>query len=182
PGKKLLFMGGEFGQWTEWNHDAELDWPLYRQPEHAALALFVHTLNKLYCDETPLHSDTDAQSFHWLVVDDADNSVFAYERRTKHSVPIIVVLNFTPMPRDGYRIGVKQPGQWREILNSDAAIFGGSDYRSNARLESRSEPFMDFDHSLILDLPPLGAVFLRYDGPAVIEIPDAAHSTEGDAT
>jgi len=172
PGKKLLFMGGEFGQWREWNHDGELDWDLYRQPEHASIALFVHALNKLYRDEPPLHADANPQSFHWLVVDDSDASVFAYERCSKHCAPLIVVLNFTPQPRPAYRIGVRQPGAWTQVLNSDATIFGGSDYGNNGRVESTPEPALDFEHSISLDLPPLGALFLRYDGPEVLEIPD----------
>ncbi|MGE3245653.1 MAG: 1,4-alpha-glucan branching protein GlgB [Beijerinckiaceae bacterium] len=161
PGKKLLFMGGEFGQWREWNHDSELDWNLYGQSEHAALALLVHRLNRLYRDEASLHADNDPASFRWLVVDDEERSVFAYERRTKDRPPIAIVLNMTPMPRYGYRIGVSQPGLWREILNSDAATFGGSNVGNSGSVQSEQVACGGFPQSIELTLPPLGALFLR---------------------
>src|SRR5262249_31104503 len=122
PGKKLLFMGSEIAQKSEWNHDGEVDWPALVGPLHAGVQRLVRDLNRLYRAEPALHQrDARADGFQWLVGDDRANSIFAYLRWGEQSTaPVLVVCNFTPIPRQGYRIGVPRPGRWREIANSDS--------------------------------------------------------------
>lgn len=129
PGKKLLFMGCEFGQWREWNHDQQLDWYLLQYPEHQGVQKLVGDLNRLYREEPALHDQDDvAQGFQWLIGDDASNSVYAWLRWSKAGKPLLVVANFTPVPHPGYRIGVPFAGNWQEVLNSDAGTYAGSNY------------------------------------------------------
>ena len=121
PGKKLLFMGGEFGQEREWSHDRSLDWHLLHQHEHAGLQRLVRDLNRLYQDEPALHQrDCDPAGFHWIEGGDADQSVFSWERRDARGNPAVVVSNFTPVVRHDYCIGMPRGGVWRERLNTDA--------------------------------------------------------------
>ena len=128
PGKKLLFMGGEFGQWTEWNHDEELDWGLFGHKYHDSLRRYVGDWNRLYKTLPALFAnDFKADGFAWIQCDDSQNSVFAFERTDSESEhTAVAVCNFTPVPRENYRIGVSQQGYWQELLNSDAAIYGGT--------------------------------------------------------
>jgi 1,4-alpha-glucan branching enzyme len=128
PGKKLLFMGGEFAQEREWNHDQSLDWHLLDDPMHAGVQSLVRDLNRLYRTEPALHElDCDAAGFEWIDGGDAENSVFVYLRRARSDArSILVACNMTPLVRHSYRIGVPAAGAWREILNTDAEPFGGS--------------------------------------------------------
>ena len=127
PGKKLLFMGQEFAQVREWSEERALDWDLLHRPSHDGVRQFVRDLNRLYRDTPALHArDCEGDGFVWAVVDDADNSVFAWERRAPGEAPVLVVANLTPVVHHGYRVPVSQDGRWREVLNSDADLYGGS--------------------------------------------------------
>ena len=162
PGKKLLFMGCEFGQWREWNHDVELDWYLLRYNEHLGVQNLVRALNHLHRQEPALHQlDGDSAGFHWLIGDDRANSVYAWLRRGKVGPPLLVVHNFTPVPRDDYRIGVPLPGRWQVLLNSDAMEYAGSGAGSHDPLESEEIPEHGEAQSLRLGLPPLGCLILK---------------------
>ena len=164
PGKKLLFMGAEFGQLREWSHDRQLDWRLFDEPGHAGLVALVRDLNTVYRDEPALHAtDAKPEGFEWLVVDDRDNSVFAYVRRSEGARPIAVALNMTPEPRPFYSIGVPQAGFWREVLNTDAACYGGSNTGNLGGAQTRNTPAHGHSQSLELVLPPLSGVVLRLD-------------------
>ena len=164
PGKKLLFMGADFGQLREWSHDRQLDWRLFDEPGHAGLVALVRDLNAVYRDEPALHAtDATPSGFEWLVVDDRDNSVFAYVRRSEGARPIIVALNMTPEPRPFYSIGVPQAGFWREILNTDAACYGGTNTGNLGGAQTREAPAHVHAQSLELVLPPLSAIVLRLD-------------------
>ncbi|NVB77287.1 MAG: 1,4-alpha-glucan branching protein GlgB [Kofleriaceae bacterium] len=162
PGKKLLFMGGEFAQWAEWNHDASLDWHLLGDISHRQIQLLVGELNRLYRSEPAMHElDCDRAGFNWLVVDDAEQSVLVYERIARSGQRVICALNFTPVPRFNYRVGVPHAGLYSEILNTDATDFGGSGHGNLGGLEATVVRAHDRPFSLNLTLPPLGAVFLR---------------------
>ena len=162
PGKKLLFMGCEFGQWREWNHDQQLDWYLLQYPEHQGVQKLVGDLNRLYRDCTALHDQDDvAQGFQWLIGDDATNSVYAWLRWSKDGQPLLVVANFTPVPRQGYRIGVPFAGTWQEVLNSDADTYAGSNYGNGGGVGTEALPSHGQTHSLALNLPPLGVLILK---------------------
>jgi len=162
PGKKLLFMGSELGQWREWNHDSSLDWHLLDEPAHNQLSLLVGELNHLYRSQPALHElDCDPAGFRWLVGDDSLNSVLVYERLAKNGDSILCALNFTPVPRSNYRVGVNTDGIWRELLNTDAAALGGSGHGNLGAVEAAPVRMHGRPFSLTLTLPPLGAVFLR---------------------
>jgi 1,4-alpha-glucan branching enzyme len=162
PGKKLLFMGCEFGQWTEWNHDASLDWHLLEDASHRQIQLLVGELNRLYRTEPALHElDCERAGFHWIAPNDAERSVLVYERIAKNDQRVIVALNFTPVPRFNYRIGVPRAGLWSEILNTDAVELGGSGHGNLGAIEAAPVRSHDRPFSLTVTVPPLGAVFLR---------------------
>ncbi|MFI8372828.1 1,4-alpha-glucan branching protein GlgB [Pseudomonas helleri] len=162
PGKKLLFMGCEFGQWREWNHDQQLDWYLLQYPEHQGVQKLVGDLNRLYRDFAALHDQDDApQGFQWLIGDDATNSVYAWLRWSKDGSPLLVVANFTPVPREGYRIGVPFAGTWHEVLNSDAGLYAGSNYGNGGGVVSDDLPSHGQGCSVALNLPPLGVLVLQ---------------------
>ncbi|AKT37258.1 1,4-alpha-glucan branching protein GlgB [Chondromyces crocatus] len=163
PGKKLLFMGGEFAQWREWNHDVSLDWHLTNEDAHRQIQLLVGELNRAYREEPALHAlDCDARGFQWIDANDADHSVLVYERRgTREEDRIVVALNFTPVPLYNYRIGVPGAGTWEELLNTDATTFGGSGQGNLGAVEAAPVPWQNRDFSLALTLPPLGAVLLK---------------------
>ncbi|MNF36038.1 1,4-alpha-glucan branching enzyme GlgB [compost metagenome] len=162
PGKKLLFMGCEFGQWREWDHDQQLDWYLLRYPEHFAVQALVRELNRRYREEPALYlRDDRAEGFQWLIGDDQRNSVFAWLRHAKGAAPLLVVHNFTPEPRPGYRIGVPQAGLWEVLLNTDDERFTGSNVGSRGALASDAIAAHGEAQSLNLDLPPLGSLILR---------------------
>ncbi|MBZ0230831.1 MAG: 1,4-alpha-glucan branching enzyme, partial [Deltaproteobacteria bacterium] len=162
PGKKLVFMGVEMGQWREWNHDASLDWDLLADGDHARLALTLGELNRLYRDHPALHRhDCDPAGFAWIVAGDAANSIVAYERIDPESdQQLVVVLNFTPVPRHNYRVGVPRGGAWRELLNTDAADLGGSNQGNGGLVEAYPVGAHGRPFSLNLTVPPLGALIL----------------------
>lgn len=162
PGKKLLFMGCEFGQWREWNHDQQLDWYLLQYPEHRGVQKLVSDLNQLYREEPALHEQDDVpQGFQWLIGDDATNSVYAWLRWSKAGKPVLVVANFTPVPREAYRVGVPEAGTWHEIINSDAGVYSGSNYGNGGGVNTDPQPSHGQEVSLALNLPPLGVLILR---------------------
>jgi len=165
-GKKLLFMGGEFGQWDEWYQEKSLDWHLLESPLHRGAQTFVGDLNRLYVREPALHElDCDPNGYEWIDANDSDSSALTYLRKGKDpSQQILVAINFTPVPRQGYRVGVPFPGTWREILNSDAREYGGSGMGNAGRVDAEPIPFHGRPQSVNLRLPPLSLVYLKYEG------------------
>ncbi|WP_321904301.1 1,4-alpha-glucan branching protein GlgB [Paraburkholderia tropica] len=162
PGKKLLFMGGEFGQMAEFDHDGSPHWNLLDDPLHRGVQALVRDLNRLYADEPALHVlDTEPGGFEWLVSDDSENSVLAWRRVDGAGNEIVVVCNFTPVPRHGYRIGMPQPGQWEEALNSDAEVYGGANIGNGGLVSTEPVPSHGRPQSAALVLPPLGTLILR---------------------
>ena len=163
PGKKLLFMGSEFGQNREWSHDDDLEWSLLQFDEHQGLLQLVRELNSTYRREASLHAgDCDAAGFEWIDCDDAEQSVVSFYRRVPgHSEAVIAVCNFTPVTRENYRLGVFDAGNYREILNTDAASFGGSNILNDASLPSAPIAAMNKPHSIEMRLPPLATVYLQ---------------------
>ncbi|MFP5348462.1 MAG: 1,4-alpha-glucan branching protein GlgB [Gammaproteobacteria bacterium] len=160
PGKKLIFMGGEFGQGQEWSHERSLDWHLLDDPRHAGVKRWVRDLNTLYRGEPALHAqDTDPAGFAWVDFHDQAQSVVSYLRRGGDRT-VLVVANFTPVPRHNYRIGVPQGGFWRELANSDAALYGGSGLGNWGGAEATPIPEHGHYHSLTLTLPPLALLIL----------------------
>ncbi|VEF11343.1 glycogen branching enzyme [Pseudomonas fluorescens] len=165
PGKKLLFMGCEFGQWREWNHDQQLDWYLLQYSEHKGVQKLIGDLNRLYREEPALHDQDDApQGFQWLIGDDAINSVYAWLRWSKEGKPVLVVANFTPVPRQAYRVGVPFSGRWTELLNSDADTYAGSNYGNGGGAFTEEVPSHGQPLSLELNLPPLAVLILKPEG------------------
>jgi 1,4-alpha-glucan branching enzyme len=163
PGAKLLFMGAELGQWQEWSHARALDWGLLEEAEHRGLHTLVGDLNRLYRDEPSLHRlSFDEHGFEWIDCHDATQSVISYLRKDeRNGESTIVILNFTPLPRRGYRIGLPSSGNYRELLNSDSAYYSGSNSGNPPNLHSTDQPWMGRPHSLLLDLPPLGGLILK---------------------
>jgi 1,4-alpha-glucan branching enzyme len=160
PGKKLLFMGDELGVWGEWNHESQLDWPLAGHPAHDGIARWVADLNGAYRSHPALHvGDCEPWGFRWIVGDDRDASVLVYARLGHASDrPVVVVANFTPVVRDGYRIGVPRNGFWREVLNSDAASYGGSGVGNRGGMEAETVACRGHECSLVVTAPPLAVV------------------------
>lgn len=166
PGKKLLFMGQEFAQRREWNHDTSLDWCLLDRPVHHGVQRLVADLNRLYAGHPDLHrGDFRQDGFEWLDCHDAAQSVVCYQRSSGGSY-VVVVVNFTPVPRHGYRIGVPRPGCYCEILNTDAAAYGGSNLGNLGAVSAEALPWMGRNYSIALTLPPLAVICLKPDsGP-----------------
>lgn len=165
PGKNLIFMGGEFGQFIEWNYKQELDWLLLDYEKHSLIQDFVKELNQLYLKEKALWQlDHYQDGFQWIEADDYQQSVISFIRSSENKLQqIIVILNFTPVPRDNYRIGVPGPGEYELILNSDQPIFGGSDYQTFARLKAEKTAWHGFEYSISTNLPPLAGIYLKYN-------------------
>lgn len=165
PGKKLLFMGGEFGQFIEWNFDDSLDWHLIEQyDKHREMLAFSRALNRFYRENPPFWEvDFDWTGFEWIDCRDADNSVLTFVRKAKNGDFVVVVCSFTPEVRHGYRIGVPLPGVYREVFNSDRAAFGGSDVKNEGPLYAEPTPWHERGQSLVLTLPPLGVIYLRHE-------------------
>lgn len=163
PGKKLLFMGCDIGQWDEWNHEKSLDWNLLDYDSHRGAHRWLKDLNTLYVTEPALYEvDFHYSGFDWVDFSDSENSVISFERKSNNaSESIVVVCNFTPVPRTGYRIGVREPGVYRELLNSDASAYGGSNMGNTGKVQSEALPMHNRDHSLLLTLPPLSALFFK---------------------
>jgi 1,4-alpha-glucan branching enzyme len=163
PGKKLLFMGDEFGQVREWAHDSSLEWDVLRFPVHRGLQTWVEQLNRIYAQEPALHDfDSDTNGFEWIDCNDNAASTISLLRKSRSpSQNIVVVCNFTPIPRLNYRLGVPGGGFWREILNSDAKEYGGSGMGNLGGVLAKEQPAHGRSFSLNLTLPPLGALFLK---------------------
>jgi len=163
PGKKLMFMGCEFAQWREWNHDRSLDWHLLNDAPHRGMRRFIEDLNRQYRAERPLYeTDDDAEAFRWIDCNDNENSVvslvrYAHDRRDF----LVTIFNFTPVPRAEYRIGVPEPGYYAEILNSDAGFYGGSNVGNDGGVHSEPVAAHGFEQSIRLRVPPLGCLYLK---------------------
>ena len=166
PGKKLLFMGGELGQRREWSENASLDWDLLKQgPYHASLQRFVCDLNRFYASEPALwDGDYDLGGFFWIDCSDSEDSVLSFARRTRdHSRVVVAVLNLTPVPRQGYRVGLPRGGAWKEALNSDSSLYGGSNQGNMGRVTAEDYHVQQQPFSARLTLPPLSLVVLVPD-------------------
>ena len=161
PGKKLLFMGGEFGQRREWSHEQSLEWHVLSvDPRHEGAQKWVADLNALYRKEKGLHGrDFSQDGFAWISRTDWEQSVVAFQRQADAAAPVVAVFNFTPVPRHGYRVGVPCGGHWKELLNSDAPLYGGSGVGNFGGVHAEPQPYDGHEHSL--SLPPLGAIFLK---------------------
>ena len=164
PGKKLLFMGDEIGQWPEWKHDASIEWQVLGDWFHAGFQKWVKDLNRLYQAEPALHErDFSPEGFEWVDFGDANNSTLFFLRKSRDASQwILAAFNFTPVPRHNYRVGVPRPGYWKEMLNSDAQIYGGSGQGNAGGAEASNMKWHHRPHSLLLTLPPLGALFLQH--------------------
>ena len=169
PGKKLLFMGDEFGQWSEWNHDASLEWNLLEHPSHAGLKRWVRDLNTLYRGEPLLHTmDFNSAGFEWVDCKDFQRSIISFLRRGQNpNDQLLFVCNFTPVVRQNYRVGVPLEGHWKEILNSDAPLYGGSGQGNFGGLSTVPLPIHGRPFSLNMTLPPLGIVIFRPESPSL---------------
>ncbi len=165
PGKKLLFMGQEFGQTREWNFDAGLEWHLLQYPLHQGLQALLRDLNRAYRNVPALHArDCEGEGFQWIVADDAEQSVYAWLRRgAPGDATVAIVCNFTPVPRHAYRIGLPQAGRWREILNSDAQVYGGSGTGNLGGVDAHAHPAHGFPASAEVTIPPLAAVYFEFE-------------------
>ncbi len=163
PGKKLLFMGGEFAQWHEWNHSKSLDWDLTQWERHKGIQHMVSDLNRIYVQNAALHYyDFDPKGFEWIDCNDWEQSILGFIRKgPQDSDRILVVLNFTPQPRHGYRVGVPLGGFWEEIFNSDASEYGGSGVGNSGGSSAEEQAWHGQNHSLLITLPPLGTVVFK---------------------
>ncbi len=163
PGKPLLFMGGEIAQWLEWNHDSQLEWELLKQDRHSGIQQFVRDLNRVRREQPAFHElDHDPQGFAWINADDSQNCVFSWLRRGKSTdEQVVVIMNMTPVPRQGYRIGVPIAGHWGEILNSDARWYGGTDVGNAGGVDTTAVASHGYPQSVVLTLPPLGLLVLK---------------------
>ena len=163
PGKKMLFMGGEIGQWWEWNHEDSLQWHLLDYEPHQGLQKYVADLNRLYAQEPALYQvDFDWTGFQWIDLHGSDQSTLSYIRRAKDQADqIVCVFNFTPVPRENYRLGVPMGGYYQELLNSDAEIYGGSNMGNGGGVNAEETPWHGQSHSIVITLPPLSALFFK---------------------
>ncbi|MGI9088147.1 MAG: 1,4-alpha-glucan branching protein GlgB [Chthoniobacterales bacterium] len=179
PGKKLHFMGQEFGQVREWNHDHELDWDLLQLPKHDGLRRLVQHLNYTYKSEPALWDlDDTYEGFEWIDFHDADNSVVAFMRRSKTGDVVVFVVNATPQVLHGYRLGVPAAGFYREIINTDAETYGGSNVGNMGGLAAADFPWQARTHSLMIELPPLSTVAFKWEAP-VAEAAEISASADG---
>lgn len=161
PGKKLLFMGGEFAQWSEWNESSALDWHLCDVPLNRGVQLLAQALNHLYREQPALYAhDFESHGFEWIDCHDYQQSVLSFMRKSGHET-LVCVFNFTPVARQHYRIGLPTGGRWTELLNSDAALFGGSNLGNGGEVVADNQPWMNLPYSAELTLPPLAAVVLK---------------------
>ncbi|MFO7968363.1 MAG: 1,4-alpha-glucan branching protein GlgB [Archaeoglobaceae archaeon] len=164
PGKKLLFMGGEFGQGREWSHEDSLDWHLLDYWQHQGINRWFEDVNHLYRNERALQNDLKPEGFEWIDFNDWEQSTISFIRKSKDGEDnMVVVCNFTPVPRFNYRVGVPEGGYWKEVLNSDAEFYGGNGYGNKGGVEATSVYSHGKHHSLSLTLPPLGILFLKKD-------------------
>jgi 1,4-alpha-glucan branching enzyme len=176
PGKKLLFMGGEFAQRREWAHEEELEWFVAGMPSHAGVQRLVADLNRVLRAEPALHQrDFSSEGFEWIETNDAAHSVIVFLRKpAKDGALLLVACNFTPVPRENYRVGVPHSGHWREILNSDASIYGGAGWGNLGGVQAAPVPASGRPRSLSLTLPPLSTIVMRHEpaGPPQGRIPE----------
>ena len=163
PGKKLLFMGGEFGQWKEWNHDESLDWSVLLGSDHRGLQALVGDLNRLYRAQPALwEAEHDHAGFQWIDADNADDNVIAFMRiAPANGQRVICACNFSPVPRYGYRVGVPRPGYYRELLNTDAERWGGSNVGNGGGVIADQVPYNGLPYSISITLPPLGVLWFE---------------------
>ena len=166
PGKKLLFMGAEFGQWREWVHEESLEWHALQYPFHQGIRRWVEDLNRLYRKERALHElDFEREGFEWIDFHDWEGSLISFLRRGRTTDDrIVVICNFTPVPRQDYRIGIPRGGYWKEVLNSDASAYGGGNHGNFGGVEATRVPSHGRPYSISLNVPPLGVVFLKNEG------------------
>lgn len=166
PGKKLIFMGSEFGQWREWKHDESLDWHLMMFPSHRGITDTLADLNRLYVSEPALAElDADPDGYEWIDANDADNSTYSFLRKARsNGDQILVVMNATPIIRENYRVGVPRGGWWEELFNSDAKEYWGSGVGNAGGVMADDQPSHNRPFSLNIDLPPLGAIFFKSRG------------------
>jgi len=168
PGKQLLFMGQEFAQEREWSYDRSLDWHLLEQADHSGVQALVRALNRVYREEPALwQRDSEGEGFRWLEANDSDANVLAFIRSGHSGRPIVCICNFSPVVRRGYRVGLPSAGVWRELLNTDAAYFGGSDVGNGGAVRSEAIPWHGQAQSVALTLPPLAVLWLAPDGRAL---------------
>jgi 1,4-alpha-glucan branching enzyme len=163
PGKKLLFMGGDFGQWDEWFHEKSIDWHLLQYAPHQGVQKWVRDLHAAYRSHPALHQiDFHYSGFQWIDFHDSASSVISFERLSNNPAEtVVMVCNFTPIVRKGYRVGVPGPGVYRELLNSDSALYGGGNVGNGGAINSEPVPQHGRAHSVSLTLPPLGILFLK---------------------
>jgi 1,4-alpha-glucan branching enzyme len=169
PGKKLTFMGGDLGQWSEWSHERSLDWHLLEDPAHAGVNRWVRDLNTFYRGSAAMHAlDFEAAGFEWIDCRDWEESIVSFVRRGRdpEGEIVIAVFNFTPVPRQNYVVGAPRGGVWREALNSDAALYGGSGQGNHGAVEASPVGAQGRLHSLSVTLPPLAAVYFKSEQPA----------------
>ncbi len=172
PGKKLLFMGGELGQWKEWNHDSALDWELEKHPLHAGLQQWVADLNRVYRLEPALRQrDFEGEGFQWVDCSDSDQSVVSFLRKDRDGNEVLVVCNFTPVTRANYRVGVPRGGRWRELLNSDAGEYGGSGIGNMGGAHAVPMAYQGQPWSINLTLPPLGVLYFKLEARQELALP-----------
>jgi 1,4-alpha-glucan branching enzyme len=166
PGKKLLFMGGEFGQVPEWSHESSLEWHVLEYPLHRGLRHWVRDLNHLYRSEPALHElDFSPDGFEWIDTQDWEHSVLSFVRKGRRSGDLfLIVANFTPIPHEGYRVGVPRGGWWQERLNSDASIYGGGNRGNGGGLQAEPIGAHGRAQSLSLTVPPLGLLIFKSEG------------------
>lgn len=177
PGKKLNFMGGEFGQWNEWNFQTGLDWHLLEKERHAQMLQFVKDLNRIYAAEPALYEvDFSWEGFQWIDFRDVDNSIVSFVRFSREKKEcVVVVANFTPVPRSGYRVGVPVGGYYTELLNSDSAHYGGGNMGNAGGLPAEPTPWQEQPHSMLITVPPLSVVYFKPQTPPPSE-PTAGES------
>lgn len=164
PGKKLLFMGGEFGQWNEWRHDGSLDWHLLQESDHEGVRLLVRDLNRIYRAEPALwDNDVEPAGFQWIEANDCDDNMISFYRqaRSGDTARVVCVGNFSPVPRYDFRVGLPGPGLWSELLNTDSSIYGGGNMGNSGAVQAEEKPWNDQPYSAVLTLPPLAVLWLK---------------------
>jgi 1,4-alpha-glucan branching enzyme len=167
PGKKLLFMGGELGQWREWNDAQSLDWHLLDEEDHRGVRLLVRDLNNLVSARPALYElDVEPRGFRWIDVDNASENVVSFFRLDSEGNTVVCVCNFSAVPRHGYRFGLPEPGAYKIILNTDAPVYAGGGHPQAASVEAEERPWHDLPFSASVDLPPLTTLWL--EGPAKV--------------
>jgi 1,4-alpha-glucan branching enzyme len=164
PGKKMLFMGAEFGQWWEWDHDHSIQWHLLQYAPHQGLQQYVKDLNRIYRSEPAMYElDYHSDGFEWIDFRDADSTVVSFIRRDRsQDQTLVFIFNFTPVPKSNYRIGAPRPGYYRELINSDSSIYGGSNMGLEGGIYADTLPWHGQPCSLNLTLPPLGMIVLKH--------------------